>query len=100
MAPHVSQNPPLSVYPRMYRPFNRCLIDLFGELRQPRKEFKYVLVFKCALTKWVEYFVLKSKSAEDVAELFVDKILMRHGAPKVLVSDGGKEFTNSICKNY
>ena len=44
------------------------------------------------------YFALKSKSAEDVAELFVDEILMRHGAPKVLVSDGGKEFTNSIMK--
>ena len=42
------------------------------------------------------YFSLKSKSAEDVAELFVDEILIRHGAPKVLVSDGGKEFTNSI----
>ena len=60
--------------------------------------FKYVLVFKCALTKWVEYFALKSKSAEDVAEVFVDEILMRHGAPKMLISDGGKEFTNRILK--
>ena len=41
-------------------------------------------------------FAVRSKSAEDFAECFVDEILMRHGAPRVLISDGGKEFVNRI----
>jgi hypothetical protein len=73
-------------------------MDLFGELPETLSGYKYVLVFKYALTKWVEYFPLRSKSAEDVAECFVDEILMRHGAPKELISDGGKEFTNKVMK--
>ena len=95
---HIIQDPALSVYPKMTRPFDRCHMDLFGELPETDSGFKYVLVFKCALTKWVEYFALRSKSKEDVAECFIDEILMRHGAPKVLISDGGKEFVNDVMK--
>jgi transposase InsO family protein len=48
--------------------------------------------------EWVEYFAVKDKSALCIAECFVDEILMRHGAPKVLISDGGREFNNQILK--
>jgi hypothetical protein len=41
---------------------------------------------------------VKDKSSLCIAECFVDKILMRHGAPKVLISDGGREFNNQILK--
>ena len=54
-ATHIVQNPSLSVYPRINRPFDRCHIDLFGELPETETGFKYVLLFKCALTKWVDY---------------------------------------------
>lgn len=98
----IVQEPPLMVYPRLSRPFERSHMDLFGPLPLTKSGFKYVLVFKCALTKWVEQFALRSKSAEDVAECFVDEIVLRHGAPRVLVSDAGKEFINynlkAICK--
>ena len=98
----IVQEPPLLVYPRLSRPFQRCHIDLFGPLPRTRNGYVYVLVFKCALTKWTEQFALKSKSAEDVAECFIDEIVLRHGAPKMLVSDAGKEFINyhlkAICK--
>jgi len=77
-------------------------MDLFGPMPTTNGGMKYVLVFKCALTKWVELFALKSKDMEAIAECFVDEIVMRHGAPRILVTDGGKEFINrallSICK--
>ena len=94
----IVQNPKTSIYPQMHKPFDRVHIDLFGELPETDRGYKYVLVFKCALTKWVEYFALKDKSAETIAECFTDEILMRHAAPKVLISDGGKEFNNRILK--
>jgi hypothetical protein len=50
----------------------------------------------------VEYFAIKDKSMEEVAECFLDEILMRHGPPELVVSDAGKEFVNStmraVCK--
>jgi hypothetical protein len=82
----------------MHRPFDRIHIDLFGELPETAGGYRYVLVCKCAITKWVEYFAIRRKSADEVAECFVDEILMRHGAPKELVSDGGSEFINKVMK--
>lgn len=82
-ATHVLTNPPPAVYPKMSKPFDKVHMDLFGELPQTGGRQKYVLVFKCPLTKWVEYFALQDKSG-------------------VLITDGGKEFKNrtlkAICK--
>jgi hypothetical protein len=57
---------------------------------------QYILVFKDALTKWVELFALPDKSELSVAECLFDEILMRHGAPRVLISDQGTEFVNKV----
>ena len=97
-ATQVVQNPLVSVYPRMFRPFDRCHMDLFGELPETAGGYKYVLVFKCALTKWVEYFPLRSKEAKEIAECYVDEIVMRHCAPRILITDAGNEFNNRILK--
>lgn len=98
----ITTDPQLLVYPMIYRPFDRCHMDLIGPLPTTKKSAKYILVFKCALTKWVELFALRSRRMEDIAECFVDEIVMRHGAPRILVPDGGTEFINrallSICR--
>ena len=98
VATHIVQDPSLSVYPKMTSPFDRCHIDVFGELPATASGYKYVLVFKCALTKWVEYFAVRNKSAEEIAECLVDEIILRHGAPTVIISDGGTEFANKILR--
>jgi hypothetical protein len=83
-ANQIVKNPKTSIYPLMTRPFER---GPFGKLPTTDGGHIYVLVFKCALTKWVEYFAVKDKSALCIAECFADEILMRNGAPKVLISD-------------
>jgi hypothetical protein len=55
---------------------------------------KYILVFKCALTGWVEVFAIPDKSAITVAKCLWDEVYMRHGAPREIISDRGTEFTN------
>jgi hypothetical protein len=84
------------VYPRMISPFYTCHIDLAGPFPTTLKGNVWILVFKDALSKWTEIFALRDKTAESVVECFVDEIVMRHGAPHILVSDNGTEFCNSL----
>ena len=53
-------------------------------------------MFKDALTNWVEVFAIPNKKAHTIAEVFVDEIYCRYGAPKVLISDKGTEFANEL----
>ena len=90
--------PPLQIYDRLTRPFERVHIDLTGPLPMTAAGFDYILVFKCALTKWVEIFPIQSKAMERVVECFVDEIYCRHGAPSQIVTDRGTEFVNRVMR--
>ena len=91
-------SPPLMIYDRLTRPFERVHIDLTGPLPMTPAGYDYILVFKCALTKWVEIFPIQSKSMERVVECFVDEIYCRHGAPSQIITDRGTEFVNRIMR--
>ena len=91
-----SKRMPILSFPRCDRPFQRCHIDLCGPFVTTRRDMRYILVFKDYLTKWVEIFALPNKSEFAVAECFVDEIILRHGAPSMLMSDQGSEFVNKV----
>jgi transposase InsO family protein len=90
--------PPIMTYPKLRFPFERCHVDLFGPLTKSKRGNTFVLVFKDALTKWVEIFALPDATMESVAECMIDEIFMRHGSPEILVSDRGSPFVNSLMK--
>ena len=53
---------PLNPIPADYR-FDKVFLDLVGPL-PPSQGFIYIIVFICAMTKWIEAFPLKSPDAE------------------------------------
>jgi transposase InsO family protein len=60
-----------------------------------------VVVFTDYLTRWVEAGALKCKKAgtpsgDEVAHLFIDLVVSRHGLPKKILSDQGKPFCEGI----
>jgi transposase InsO family protein len=57
-----------------------------------------VLVVKCALTAAIELMAMRSKEAEDVARNMVDRVYLRHGSPRIIFSDQGKEFCNKVMQ--
>ena len=85
-----------------------CLSNLFmlllfmyiilftGPLKTTEKSNKYVLTFTDYFTKFVEFFPLKSKSADGVAR-GIKLFICRWGAPKRLLSDQGREFVAQVC---
>ena len=72
-----------------------------GPFRVTIRNKKYILVIKDRLTKFVYTFCLQDKSQEEVVRALM-KLVRRVGAPKVLISDNGREFNNklmiTICK--
>lgn len=71
-------------------------IDLTGPLPKTVNGFQYILTATDFFSKWVEAFPLKSKSAAEVARC-ICSIIYRHGCPKRILSDQGREFVNDVC---
>lgn len=86
----------LVVKPIISTEFNsRCQVDLIDFQSHPDGEYKFIMVYQDHLTKFVVIKPLKFKKSIDVAmELF--DIFTLLGAPSILQSDNGREFSNSI----
>lgn len=60
---------------------------------------KYVLVFTDHLTKYAELVALSDQTAETVARAFVDKIVLRHGVSRQLLTDRGTNFVSRLMRD-
>ena len=54
--------------------------------------FRYILVIADYFSKWTEAFPIKDKYADTVADVLVDKIILRFEMPLVIHSDQGREL--------
>ena len=59
---------------------------------------KYILVIQDYFSKWVELFLLKQHSTEDIADILVQEIFTRYGICEHLHSDQGAEFNSHLMK--
>ena len=61
--------------------------------------YRYILVIADYFSKWTEAFPIKDKCADTVADVLVNKIILRFGMPLVIHSDQGREFENGLMKS-
>ena len=73
-------------------------MDLIDFQSHPDGDKRIILVYQDHLTKFVVLKALKTKRAEEVAYNLID-IFTLIGAPSVLQSDNGREFSNQIVSN-
>lgn len=82
--------------------FDRVAVDVFGPLHITEKGNRFIVVFTCYLTKWPEAFAVPDVKATTIAQLFVEEIICRHGAPVELLSDCATNFLSAlvaeVCK--
>ena len=74
------------------------LIDFSTTFPEENQPYKWLLVYQDHFTKFVRMHALKTKTAEEVAEVMMG-IFWDMGAPTILQSDNGKEFKNEILLN-
>ncbi|XP_041372812.1 KRAB-A domain-containing protein 2-like [Gigantopelta aegis] len=73
----------------------RAQIDLIDMQSMAQKSFKWICVYQDHLTKFVILRALTSKRAAEVAHHLLD-IFLLIGAPSILQSDNGSEFTAEV----
>ena len=78
--------------------FDRMAVDILGPLSVTWTGNRYIVVFVEYLSKWPEIFPVKNTDAVTIARLITDEIIPRHGAPRSLLSDRGKNFLSNIVK--
>ncbi|KZS10183.1 Uncharacterized protein APZ42_025413 [Daphnia magna] len=79
-------------------PFQKVGIDLLGPFPLSTKGNKMIIVAVEYLTKCVELKAMSTGKADDVAEFFVNQILLRHGAPEQTITDRRKCFTSDLTQ--
>lgn len=87
---------PLISIPVEAVPFTKVSVDLLNPFPTSESGNKYILVFMDMFTKWPEAFALADMKAETVAKVFVEEIVCRFGAPKILLSDCGTNFVSGL----
>jgi transposase InsO family protein len=79
-------------------PFDRVAVDCLGPFPESYSGNRYVVVFSDYLTRWPEAFAVSTTEATVIAKLLVNDIFCRHGAPKTLLSDRGRNFLSTLVR--
>ena len=95
--------PPLKPLP-VVSTFDRVHIDILGPLPKTKEGYQYILLIIDSSSKWSEAFALVNQEAKEIADIFYNQFICRYGAPRVLVSDRGKNFMskllNALCEMF
>ena len=88
---------PLQSLPIHEEPNSRVHMDLFGPLKcRSASGKKYIMVITDAFSKYTELAAIPDKTAVTVARSFFENWICRHGVPRIIISDRGKEFLNKV----
>ena len=88
----------LVVKPLLSKDFNsRGQVDLVDMQSMPDGDFKFIMHYQDHLTKFSVLWALTSKRALEVGFQLLD-IFLLIGAPHILQSDNGREFTANVIK--
>ena len=78
--------------------FSRWHMDILSGLPTTKEKYKHVLLVVDSYSKWCECIPLRTQEATEVASVLFREIISRYGAPRVLVSDRGKNFMSNLVK--
>ena len=78
-------------------PMQFISVDLIGEFHPPTsRKHRYTLTVICMLMGYVFCVPLKTKTAEEVTQAYIDHIYSNFGGSLKILSDNGTEFKNKI----
>jgi RNase H-like domain found in reverse transcriptase/Reverse transcriptase (RNA-dependent DNA polymerase)/Integrase zinc binding domain/Integrase core domain len=89
---------PVQAYEAAPCPWWDVHMDLCGPFRTTERRNVYIAVFKCSLTRAITLCAIPAKTPLEVAKALIDKVYLKHGAPKIIHSDQGTEFINTVIE--
>ena len=91
---------PMGEMPLPVSPLQMVSLDLLGPFVPSKTGNKYILTIICHATAWAEAFSLPDKTNESVWKVLANQFFPVHGAPEVVLSDNGREFTANAFTQY
>ena len=73
-------------------PFEQVGIDLLGPFPLSSNNNRWVIVCVDHLTRYAETAAIPSSTAAFVASFLLRSVVLRHGPPRVIISDRGRQF--------
>ena len=90
---------PLNPLPVPTEPFEMVSVDVCGPFVDAEGSGnRHVVVYCDHLTRWVETVPIRRNDSNVIARVLVERIMCRHGAPKVILSDRGHPFMSAIAR--
>ena len=72
-------------------------MELIGEFHPPTsRKHRYALTAICMLTGYVSCVPMKTKTAEEVIQAYIDNVYSKFGGSLKMLSDNGTEFKNKV----
>jgi hypothetical protein len=87
---------PMGERPIPRRVWERIHMDIWSPGGSSSKQNKYVIAFVDTVSKYLVAVPVRSKTAETVARVFAEKVVITYGPPEVLYSDGAAEFRSRV----
>ena len=79
-------------------PFQKRSIDIIGPFCSSMSQHRYKLTVHDELSKFLIAMPLEDQTAEQVAKVFVDQVVLTYGIPQVILSDCGSQFLSETFK--
>ncbi|GFX70959.1 retrovirus-related Pol polyprotein from transposon 17.6 [Trichonephila clavipes] len=94
----VPQRPPgrLVPIPPAIAPFHRIGIDLLGRFQKSAHGNKWIIVCTDYSTRYAITKALPTAEVDEIAKFLLEEIVLRHGAPRVIITDRGAVFRSRL----
>ena len=79
-------------------PFARVSMDISGPYPRSYSGNRYILSIVDHYSGYPEAYPLPTKSAERIADIFVDELFPRHACPLAVITDNGTENENEVMR--
>jgi RNase H-like domain found in reverse transcriptase/Reverse transcriptase (RNA-dependent DNA polymerase)/Integrase zinc binding domain len=89
----------LQPLPVPFRAWSDISVDYITPLpvcERDSRRYKHILVVVCRLTKMRHFIPVTGLSAEELADIFINRIYCLHGAPDNIISDRGTQFVSEF----
>ncbi|GFW72689.1 retrovirus-related Pol polyprotein from transposon 412 [Trichonephila clavipes] len=82
-----------------FAPFHRIGIDLLGRFPKSAHGNKWIIVCTDYSTRYAITKALPTAEVDEIAKFLLEEIVLRHGAPRVIITDRGAVFRSRLISS-
>lgn len=99
-----SSKAPLKPFAPVRKVWELIAMDIVGPITESRNGYNYILVLSDYASRYVMTFPMAGQTAQTVANILVNGVISRYGAPNHILTDQGSNFLSQlvqdICKLF